>query len=142
MTTRHKVTGRASSVPAGLAAGALVSILMTAIICIIGGWMIGSEMIEQNKIGYFSITALISSSILGSVVASKKVQRKQFLITLASGGIYFAILTAVTIIFFRGSFRGMGVTFLTVMIGTLASALLTIRGQKARIGRQHKKIHR
>lgn len=142
MTTQHKVTGRASSVPAGLAAGAMVSILVTAVICVISGWMIGSEMIEQNKIGYCSITALIASAILGSMVASKKVQRKRFLISMASGGIYYAILAAVTIIFFDGSFQGMGVTFLTIMIGVLASALFSNRGRSAGFSRRRKKIHR
>ena len=139
---QHKVTGRASSIPAGLLTGALVSILMTVMICIIGGWMIGSEMIEQNKIGYCSITALLASAILGSMVASKKVQRKRFLITLASGGIYYALLVAVTIIFFDGSFQGMGVTLITVLIGVVVSVLISNWGQNTRNGRHHIKIHR
>lgn len=139
---QRKVTGRASSIPAGLAAGAAVSILMTALVCIIGGWMIGAEMMEQNKIGYCSITALLASAILGSMVAGNKIQRKRLLISLASGGIYYAILVAVTIVFFDGSFQGMGVTLITVMIGVLASVLLQNGRQKARTGGRRKKMNR
>lgn len=139
---QNKVTGRASSIPAGLAVGALISILVTVGICVIGGWMIGSEMMEQNKIGYCSITALLASSILGSMVASKKVQRKRLLVTLVSGGIYYAVLVAITIIFFDGSFQGMGVTFITVLVGVLVSALLPNGSRKARTGSRLKKIHR
>lgn len=139
---QNKVTGRASSIPAGLAVGALISILVTVGICVIGGWMIGCEMMEQNKIGYCSITALLASSILGSMVASKKVQRKRLLITLVSGGIYYAVLVAITIIFFDGSFQGMGVTFITVLVGVLVSALLPNGSRKARTGSRLKKIHR
>ena len=142
MTIQHKVTGRASSVPAGLAVGAVVSVLVTTAICMIGGWMIGSEMIAQDKIGYCSITALLASAIVGSIVAAKKIQRKRLLIALASGGIYYAVLVAATIVFFDGEFQGMGVTFITVLIGTLVPVLLSNRRLNRRPAGRCKKIRR
>lgn len=142
MTIQQKATGRASSIPAGLAAGAAVSVLVTLAVCMIGGWMIGSEMIPQEQTGYCAITALLASVILGSMAACKKTRRKKLAVCLSSAGIYYAILVAITIIFFDGSFQGMGVTLVTVVIGSLIALLLTNRGEKRSSGKRMKKIHR
>ena len=142
MGVQHKATGRASSIPTGLATGAAVSILVTAVVCMIGGWMISKEMIGQEQIGYCSITALLASAFLGGMAAWKKVQRKKLLISLASGGIYFVILAAFTIVFFDGKFQGLGVTLITILLGATIPILLTNERAKSRGGKWRKKIYR
>ena len=142
MGVQQKATGRASSIPAGLAMGAAVSILTTAVICLIGGWMIGSEMISQEQIGYCSLTALLASAVMGSTAAWKRIKRKRLMVCLTSGGIYFLILAGITIVFFDGRFEGLGVTFLTILVGVVIPVLLTNRDAKGRTGKWRKKTYR
>lgn len=142
MITQHKAQGRASSVPVGLVAGATVSIFVTVMICIIGAWLISSEILPQKHIGYCAILALLAGAMMGAMTAWKKVQRQRLMVCLLSGGVYYALLAAITIAFFDGSFQGMGVTFATVLLGCVAAALLTNRTHKRKTGPQHRKIHR
>lgn len=142
MGTQNKATGRASSIPAGLAAGAAVSILVTAVICLLGGWMIGSEIISQEQIGYCAIAALLVSAIMGSNTAWKKIRRKRLIVSLASGGIYYLILVAITIALFDGGFQGLGVTLVVILIGTVLPILLRNGEGKSKTGKRRKKIYR
>ena len=139
MTTQHKAHGRASSMPWGLAAGAAVSTVVTMMICMIGAWLIGAEIMSQQQIGYCSILALLMGAILGAITAWKKIQRQKLMVCLLSGGVYYAILAAITIVFFDGGFQGMGVTFVTVLIGCAAAVLLTNTEQKQKSIKKRKK---
>ena len=127
MVTRQKVTGRASSVPSGLAAGAAVSMAVTVIICSLAAWLITSEIIPQKQIGYCSLAALLLSAILGSMTAMSRMKRKQLIVSLMSGGIYYGLLMGVTILFFDGSFQGMGVTLVAVLVGSVIAVLISNR---------------
>ena len=139
MVTQKKATGRASSIPAGLALGAAASILSTAIICMIGSWMIGEEIIRQEQIGYCSIITLIASSMTGSLIAWRKIRRKRLLVSFASGLIYYLILIAITVVFFDGQFQGLGVTLITIIIGVNVTILLTNGGPKGKKRMQRQK---
>ena len=142
MGVQNKATGRASSIPAGLAAGAAVSILVTAVICLLGGWMIGSEIISQEQIGYCAIAALLVSAIMGSNTAWKKIRRKRLIVSLASGGIYYLILVAITIALFDGGFQGLGVTLVVILVGTVLPILIRKGEGKSKTGKRRKKIYR
>ena len=140
MVTHQKATGRATSVPSGLVAGAIVSMVVTVIICGLGAWMIASELMPQEQIGYCSIAALLLSTILGSITAMERVKRKKLMVGLMNGGIYYILLVVVTILFFDGKFQGMGVTLTVVLIGSLAAVLVENRKPKQRSGKQRIKI--
>lgn len=142
MTTQHKPTGRASSIPSGLAMGAVISVLATFLICMIGAWLISSEILPQQKIGYCSVTALLASAILGALTSWRKIKRKRLMVCMLSGGVYFLLLVMTTVVFFGGDFRGMGVTFAVILMGSMAALLLTGEGRMGRTGRRYKKIRR
>ena len=139
---QHKATGRASSIPAGLAVGAAVSIIMTGVVCGIGGWLISAEMLSQDMIGYCALTALLISAMMGSISAWKKIRCKRFAVSLASGGMYFLVLSGITIFFFNGEFTGLVVTLITIMIGSIIPVLLSKGGAKTEKGRVHRKFYR
>ena len=139
---QHKATGRASSIPAGLAVGADVSIIMTGVVCGIGGWLISAEMLSQDMIGYCALTALLISAMMGSITAWKKIRCKRFAVSLASGGMYFLVLSGITIFFFNGEFTGLVVTLITIMIGSIIPVLLSKGGAKTEKGRVHRKFYR
>ena len=116
--------GRAVSIPKGLMWGAGVSIAATVLISFLGAQLFMSEMIAQEQIGYCCIAALLAGSILGAYTASGKVKHKKLLVCLLNGCVYFVILLATTALFFDGQYYGFGVTFITVLLGSFAAALL------------------
>lgn len=142
MVTQQKATGRATSWPSGLAAGAAVSMAVTMGVCGLGAWLITSEIVSQDKIGYWSMAALVLSAILGGMIAMKRIKQKNIIVGLANGGIYYGLLLALTILFFHGSFQAMGVTFGVIMMGSLAAVLLTNRGHKKNFNGHRRKIRR
>lgn len=132
-------TGRALSIPSGLALGATVSMAVTVVISLIGAQMIINEILPQEQIGYCALAALLAGTILGGLTASGKIKRRKLMVCLLSGCVYFCILLATTALFFGGQYAGFGVTFLTVMLGCIAAALLSNRRGEKRVKRKHKK---
>lgn len=139
MLTQHKAAGRASSLPAGLAAGAAISVLTMLMICLVGAWLISAEILAQQQIGYCMITALVTGAMLGAGTAWRKIKRQKLLVCLMSGGVYFGILALITIVFFGGDFRGAGVTLVSILLGTLASFFLMNEHKNLKIGKKHRK---
>ena len=137
--TKSKREGRAVSIPSGLAAGAAVSIAATVVISFVGAQLILNEVMTQDRIGYCSMTALLSGTILGAVTASGKIRHRKLLICMLSGGVYFCLLLAATALFFGGQYEGFLITFLTVLMGTVAAALMTSREGKGKRKRIRKK---
>lgn len=135
---KSNLTGRALSIPSGLAIGAGVSILVTVLVSLIGAQMIMSEILPQEQIGYCSMAALLSGTILGAVTASAKVKHRKLLVCTLSGGVFLCILLAVTALFFGGQYEGFGVTAITVVIGCGAAAILA-NGKGTRQPKQKRK---
>ena len=133
-------TGRAMSIPAGLALGAMVSVAATVVISLIGAQMIMSEILPQEQIGYCSMVALLAGTILGSVTASGKVKRRRIVICMLSGVVYLCILLAATALFFGGQYDGFLATVITVMLGCVASALLLNSKGEGRRKQRRKKF--
>ena len=142
MITQHKAGSRAVSFPSGLAVGAAVSIAVTIFVCVAGAWLISAEVMPQEQIGYCAVTALLAAAITGGLTACGKIQRQKMIVCLLSGGLYYLILAVVTITFFGGDFRGMGVTFLTVLLGSVTAILLATGRKKQGRGVGRKKISR
>ena len=136
---KSKKDGRAVSIPSGLAAGAAVSIAATVVISFVGAQMILNEVMTQERIGYCSMAALLAGTILGAVTASGKIRHRKLLMCMLSGGVYFCLLLAATALFFGGQYEGFGITFLTVLMGSFAAALMTSREGKGGKKRKRKK---
>ncbi len=129
----RKLTGRAVSMPQGLAMGALVSLVMTILVTALGAHMIASEIIPQERIGYCSIAAILISTISGGITAAAKIKRRRLMTCALSGMCYFLILLSATALFFGGQYEGIGVTLLVVILGSFAAALLG--------NREHRNTH-
>lgn len=136
MTANRKVTGRAMSIPAGLALGAGISMVVTLLGCSILAWMLDGEKIPESGIGYGSLLILWLSSMLGSMGASVTVKHQLLPVSMLTGVCYFGILLAITALFFGGQYQGMGVTALMVLAGSGCAVLALINGQ----GRGKKKL--
>lgn len=123
-----KNTGRASSVPAGLAAGAAVSAVMTALGTVLMAVFLHREMIAWETIGYGILTMIMLSAYLGAVTAWRRIRRQKLLVCLMSGVVYFGFLLLLTALFFGCQYEAVGVTGLLVA-GGIGCAAMTGAGK-------------
>ena len=129
MTVNQKVTGTASSVPAGLALGLLASLGVTLGSAGISAWLILGGTLGEELVGYCSMVILLLASASGAAVSIARIKRRRLLMGFAAGGIYFASLLAITALFFGGIYDSIGVTALMVLCG---SALVILLGPGTR----------
>lgn len=119
----QKTTGRTSSVPGGLAAGAGVSALTTAGLTALMAGLLDRETISWEIAGYWILVMIMLSAYLGSATACRKIRRQRLMICLMSALVYWGILLSVTALFFGGQFEAVGVTALLIMGGSICAAL-------------------
>jgi putative membrane protein (TIGR04086 family) len=124
MYVTGKTTGRAMSMPGGLAVGAAINGVVTISGVMFVAKLIDSGKLAENSIGYCIMILLLMSSFLGAKIASIRIKRQRLVVCALSGVIYFGILLSGTALFFGGQYEAVGVTGALVMSGALAAALL------------------
>ena len=127
MVANKKITGRATSLPVGLAIGATCSLAATLILTAILAKLVETETLPVEKIGYGIMALLMVSSFAGAMIAFGRIKRQRMLVCIVSGVIYFAMLMSVTALFFGGQYSAVGTTALLVLAGSGAAALLGLR---------------
>ncbi len=142
MTTTKKPSGRASSMPGGLAAGALAELLMTVGLAALGAKLIDLGYFQENAIGYFAMGILLLSSFVGAVIAAGRIKRRRLLVCILSGAVYFGMLLSMTALFFGGQYSGVGVTAIMVLCGVGLSILAGFRGERGGKRRKIKGVYR
>ena len=121
---KGKATGRALSMPAGLAVGGLTSLGITLGGSAVLAWLIHRERMEMENVGYGILWLLLAASFLGAMTAWRKIRRRRMLVCCASGAVYIGILLAIPALFFGWQYSGVWVTALLVLAGSLAAGLL------------------
>ena len=130
MVANKKITGRATSLPVGLAIGATCSLAATLILTAILAKMVESETLPVEKIGYGIMALLMVSSFAGAMIAFGRIKRQRMLVCIVSGVIYFAMLMSMTALFFGGQYSAVGTTALLVLAGSGTAALLGLRQRR------------
>lgn len=136
MTVNRKPTGTASSIPAGLAGGTLVSAGITLAGALLTANLIGREVLSWNRCGYAVMVILLLSSWGGAMVAAGKIKRQRLLVCLGSGAIYFIMLLLATALFFGGQYSGVGETGLLIFCGSMLGSFVRLEGKNRRKGRK------
>lgn len=142
MVANRKVTGNASSMPAGLAVGSLAALGITFVGSALAGYLVSSERLPESAIGWCAMVILLVSSVLSAAVAVRKIKHRRVYVCALSGVIYYGVLLAMTALFFGGQYQGMGVTALVVLAGCGIVVLLGLRGEKGGKYRKRKNRHR
>ena len=124
MVVNRKVTGRASSVPAGLATGTMTGFLIALLLSALAAYLVSCEMLSMNKIGYSAMIVLILSSCIGAWIAGKRIKKMPLQMAVASGLLFYIMLLSMTALCFGGQYGAMGSTLLFVMIGSGAGGVL------------------
>ena len=136
-----KVTGKASSVPAGVAIGVCLSLAVMLVGAAVLAWLVASESVGEEMIGYGAMLILFTASVSGSWLSSMKIKRLRVQVSLITGGIYYLVLLAITALFFGGRYQGMGVTGILVMLGSGTASILGLKGKNGRKVKTRKKAY-
>lgn len=140
MTLNGKVTGRAMTMPAGIAVGCGAAMLVTAAGSALVAKLISDEVLVDTAIGYGAMFIVLLASALGAAVSAAKVKRRRLQVCLLSGIVYYGMLLGMTAMFFGGQYQGMGVTALLVLAGTGTVILLGTREKKTGKYRKGRRI--
>ena len=141
MVANRRVTGKASTIPGGVAIGSVISMGLTAVLSGIVAKLADQGILPEQGIGYSALVILMLSSATGSFVAARMIKRQRLLVCLLAGAVYYLLLLGLTALFFGGQYTGMGVTALAVLAGSGTVCLLGMgqgRGRKHRIPEIHR----
>lgn len=122
-----QATGRARSVPAGLAAGAGVSVLVTLLGTALLAKLLDTQTVQWEAVGYGILTMVMLAAMLGSITAMKQIRRQAGIVCMLSGFVYWGILLSITALFFGGQYEAVGVTLLLIIGGSGCAFLLHVR---------------
>lgn len=128
MTVNQKVTGTAVTMPVGIGIGCGVSMLLTLLGAGAIAKLISAEVLRETAIGYGAMATILLSAICGAAVGVKKVKKRMLQVSLLVGATYFAMLLAMTALFFGGQYQGMDVTALLVAAG--CGVVILMAGQE------------
>lgn len=142
MLLNRKPTGRAMSIPGGLAVAAGVSVSVTIAACLILTKLVVEEKLPMEHVGYGSMILLLTASFLGAVAAQGKIKHRKMLVCLLSGLVYYGILLGFTALFFGGQYTGIGVTGFLILGGCGTAALVTAGQGTSRKNRHKVRIPR
>ena len=109
-------SGRAMSMPAGITVGVGVSLAVMLAGAALLAWLISSERMDMNHVGYGTAVLHILASAVGSVVGWNAVKHRHLMVSGICCAGYYAALLLIALLF-GGQFAGMGVTALTVLVG-------------------------
>lgn len=130
MVINQKVTGKASSVPGGLAIGWGCSMVVTLIGSMIVAAMLDRRIMDMDSIGYGTMLILLLASMFGAAFAVHRIKKQRMMVSMLAGIAYYLTLLAVTALFFGGQYEGMAVTGLVVLGGSMAAALIGLRQKR------------
>ena len=124
----HVSKGR-NSMPKGIIAGVIGSVLVTFASVTIFSGMILREIISEESKGYCAVAILLASVTTGSSIAISK-SSNRVRTSLYIGIIYSTILLTVTAILFGAQYQGVGVTIFVVIIGCILTVMLQKNSSK------------
>ena len=125
---QNKTKGTAKAIPLGLAIGGLVSLIVTLAGAAALSYLVLSEAVGEQGIGYGSMAILLLGSVLGTWTAVSSIKKQRLQVSLMSAAVYYLLLIGITALFFGGQFSGMLVTGLVILIGSLLVAFFPGKG--------------
>lgn len=116
MTGKRKRNGRVMSMPSGIGTGVGISYLITLVGAALAAWLVLTERIGEEHIGWGSMIILISASAIGTAAAWRCIRHKRWMVVgLTAAGYYVSLLC--TALAFGAGFTGMGTTAALVALG-------------------------
>lgn len=134
MGRKNLRSGKALSVPAGLAASLATNVMITFTLVGLTSYAVYKQIIAWEKCGYCIVVMLLVSSFLGTKVAVAAIKTQYFLIAVMSGLLYWGVLTLLTALFFGGNYGPVLETAALITAGSVTAVLIKrpARGRNVR----------
>lgn len=130
-------SGKAMSMPAGIAMGIGICILITLFGAVALTWMVSSERLAEDAVGYGCMVILPVAAAGGCMSAGGAVKHRKLMVCgICAAGYYFVLL--MTALLFGGQFEGIGVTALMILAGGGISLIPSAAGTRS--GAHRRKI--
>lgn len=142
MIRKHISTGRALSMPAGLATGLTIGLATTLILSAILAKLVSIEKVKWGSVGYGIMIILLITSAIDSKATCFMIKRRKLIGCLLAGLLYWLSLIMITALFFGGQYDGMGVTGVVVFCGSAIVCLLESRGEKGKKANTRRSVSR
>ena len=133
-----KITGRAPSFWKSAGAGVLFGALWTLACAAVLAKLLDSQILSMENVGYGSMVAVLSAVFTGATLAGKRAGHMVLQAAVISGIAYFLCLLLVNAMFFGGSYTGIGVTLILVILATSLAILAAGKGRGKRTRRRYK----
>ena len=131
MAGKRKSNGRAVSMPAGVGIGILISMVIMIIGAAVLTFLIASGKIPEDGYGFGVMLTQFLAAGLGALTAMVLVKHRKLMVCGLTAGGYFLALLSICALFFGGEYTGIGTTFVLVLAGGAAAAVLSLREQKS-----------
>lgn len=132
-------SGGAKSIPAGLAIGWVMQILLTMALCLMLAALILSGRVGQEALGYSVPVILIVTAYAGAAASCKLVGHHNLILCLSSAALYLGTLLAIALLLFDGEIRAFWISALLVLGGAMAAMLLCSVPKRSRGERRKKR---
>lgn len=116
MSRKRRPTGRSMSIPAGIAAGIGIALAITVLGAMVLAWLVVTERLGEDAIGWGCMVILPLASAAGSVAAWRLIRHQRLTVSMITCGGYYLALLAIALLF-GGGYEGLGVTALLVLLG-------------------------
>ena len=130
MGIKKAFTKSTMAVPAGIALGVLLCLVVTFIGAVGITQLIHSEKIDADSIGYGIIGVVFPAALAGAWLAAFATKRLRLQVCLLTGAGYFLTLVATTALFFGGQYQGVWKTLVSIVATTLIVAFIPLMGKK------------
>ena len=117
-------TSGSNAVATRLAIGALMCTGITIVFTAISAALVSAGTLPETAISYIGMIILLLGAFGGTATGARNMQEKRLYFCVGTGAVYFAILLAITALFFEGKYTGVGLTAVMVLAGTMIAALL------------------
>ena len=118
MAKQQKPFSDGGELGTALASGVVASMLSAVILCGVLAYLVASERISENSIGY-GVMAL-----LGGCISKYRERNRGILCCVVSGIMFLFMLVGVTALFFNGEFRGVIPNTSMILCGSAVAAIL------------------
>ncbi len=134
-----KATGRAPNIVSCILRGIGAAAAITLLGAVAVAKLVDGEVMPRESIGYGAMAVLLVASFLGAKLGKQGAGHQAMKTGIGAGIGYFLALLAVNFLFFGGSFSGMGISLLLILLGTGLAVLPMGQGRGTR-GRKRYKI--
>jgi len=133
MNKNQKRNGTASSVPAGIIWGLVISLSIILLGSAAIAKMLDMLTVQWEMVGYWIMVLLLIASFSGAVTACTMIKRKRLHMSILYAGVLWVTLMVLTAIFFGGQYSGAGVTAGLILSGSICAGLLVANRTNGRV---------